>query len=76
VCGATEGVRFYPSKHLYLCPGCAERTPPKVSLGEFKVRIWKKLPEMPIAVVREFYDDYLTSDKTLDEYLKGAGFEE
>lgn len=26
------------------------------------------------ATVREFYDDYLTSDKALDEYLKGAGF--
>lgn len=75
ICGATERVKFYPSKRLYLCPGCAERTPSKVSLGEFRERVWKKMPEMPIADVREFYDDYLKGDKTLGEYLKEAGIE-
>jgi len=75
VCGAREGIRLHPSKRLYLCRGCAERTPPKVPLSEFKERIWKKMPEMRIEDIREFYDDYLTSDKALDEYLKGAGFE-
>jgi hypothetical protein len=72
VCGAEDVSTFYRNKQRQtLCDSCAGDTPPKVSRDEFEKAYWlADGGELPCYSVRkEFYEDYLRSTHTLEEYI-------
>ena len=71
ICGDESGVKYYPGKYNALCPSCAVDTPDKIHRDNFNVAYWGKgWEDVPQSTRREFYDDYLASTCTLDEYIK------
>lgn len=76
ICGETNGIQYYPSKHNTLCRHCAKDTPRKVSRETFDREYWKSddhnegPDSVPESTKREFYSDYLASTHTLPEYIE------
>jgi hypothetical protein len=69
ICGTEKGVIFNPALRYSVCPDCAAGTPAKASFTEFCERYFKDDPACPSGIKKEFYDDYLCSKDTLDEYI-------
>ena len=65
ICGDESGAEYRPSARQTLCTLCADDTPVKVGRSAFEAAY-----KTPAAIRREFYDDYLTSNYTLAEYIK------
>lgn len=71
VCGSEDGVKHYPDQRMHLCKSCLEGTPPKISKQEFDAKYWSdvKYGHVGEGMKREFYEDYLTSKHTFEEYV-------
>ena len=74
ICGSKHNVDFYPRFGYTACDCCAKETPQKVSKKEFHRRYFLG-EDVPQAVVNGFYEDYLYSKDTLDEYIKNTTVE-
>jgi hypothetical protein len=70
VCGDERDVQYYPAKRQTLCPTCAAETPRKVSRRAFDAAYWDGEDDCPESTRREFYEDYLHSDSTLEDYIE------
>ena len=71
ICGDREGVKYYPAKHNTLCPPCAAGTPGKVQRTTFYFCYFgHDWVDVPKSTRCSFYDDYLASTCTLDEYIE------
>ena len=78
ICGAEgyeeNGVKWFPFKHNTLCASCADDTPNKVSREEFDATYWLgedgQIDQTIMhSTKREFYDDYKSSNLTLEQYI-------
>ena len=76
VCGDENGTRFYAAQRQILCPSCAKDTPAKCSRASFDAAYWAGASSdpaspdyVPDSIRAEFYQDYLRSSHTLDEYI-------
>ena len=76
VCGDELGTRFYPSKRQILCPACVQDTPDKCSRARFDSLYWAGASSdpaspdyVPASIRAQFYEDYLRSAYTLEEYI-------
>lgn len=70
ICGTEKKVKFYPSKRQALCQYCAEDTPPKVGRESFEAKYWgAEVSNVPDAIRREFYSDYLASSCNVEQYM-------
>lgn len=67
ICG-DENSQYYPAKRQSLCKYCAEDTPKKAGKMSFDKFYWDKPGEVPKAIKRDFYEDYLRSTCTLNQY--------
>jgi len=72
ICGDEENVKYYPAKRQSLCAFCAKDTPRKVSRETFCRAMFAGDEDCPSSIQRDFYDDYLASGDTLDEYIRKA----
>lgn len=56
---------------MTLCEHCAERTPDKLTKVEFDEQYWGvDFDNVPYDVRKEFYQDYMTSFSTFEEYVR------
>jgi len=71
ICGDERNIHYIGAARQFLCPTCAGDTPQKVSRDEFERAYWlADGGELPCYSVRkEFYEDYLRSVHTLEEYI-------
>lgn len=70
ICG-DDNAQYYSSRRMALCPSCLSETPAKLSRSQFDLAYWGEGYEaiVPASTRREFYEDYLTSMFTLDQYI-------
>ena len=69
ICGDEHTARFRPRLRRTVCDGCAHGMKPKVSRERFDEVYWGPESGIPESTRREFYEDYLSSTGTLDEYM-------
>lgn len=70
VCGDLKNVSFARRIGKPLCAYCAKGIPEKVTRDEFEERFWgEELKNVPASTRGEFYEEYLLSTYTVDEYI-------
>lgn len=70
ICGASAE---YRPRLMFaaLCDDCDRTTPDKLNRTEFERIYWNGLAEtVVLSIRREFYDDYFSSNLTLEEYIR------
>ena len=72
VCG-DDNATFRVRARSFMCQSCAPSTPRKVGRRTFAIAYWGSAhPPVHPRTQAEFYDDYLTSDLNLVEYVKAT----
>ncbi len=69
ICGSERNARYRASKLQFLCKECNKDTPKKISYDDFTEKFWRNDDNVPFSMKREFYQDYLSSCCTYDEYV-------
>ena len=73
ICGDEDRVKFYPAKRQSLCPHCAKDTPANVGREAFDAKYWATGDDVPQAIRRDFYEDYLASrHSSVAKYLEAT----
>ena len=73
VCGdERHGVVYRSAQRQTLCRSCWQTTPRKVGHTAFDKRYWPAGEDVPRAIRRDFYEDYLRSTHNLSEYVKAT----
>jgi hypothetical protein len=72
ICGNEEGAIHRPRRRQVLCASCSSDTPAKVARARFDRAYWNGSDDVPEAIKREFYSDYLASTHTLAEYIEAT----
>lgn len=72
VCGSDKA-KYSILRLQYICDKCKKTTPKKVGRESFDRYYWDgKQDQVPASTRRDFYEDYLTSDCTLEAYKKAT----
>lgn len=76
ICGSSKNTSYNSSLRYVVCPQCAEGTPEKVSFEDFCERYFAGDLLADESTKRSFYEDYLYSKDTLDEYIESTTIED
>jgi hypothetical protein len=75
ICGS-EQAQFRDGNRGALCNSCFENTPVKVTRKQFDMEYWGiEAFKVPECTKKEFYSDYLSSTKRIEEYTKATSEE-
>ena len=68
ICNSHNAV-YRKNRRQYMCTECFILTPKKISYKDFKKIYFKSDDTVAKDVVKVFYNDYLTSIYTIEEYI-------
>jgi hypothetical protein len=70
ICGDERNVAYRPAARQSLCDSCSADTPAKIGRVNFDRWYWDgRAGEVCESTKRDFYEDYLRSNHTFDQYL-------